>query len=172
MVLEKTLESPLDRKEIKVVTPKGNQPWIFIGRTDAEAPIVWPPDGMSWLIGKDPDAGKDCRQEETGVTENKMVEWHHQMSHEFEQTHRHKFEQTPGDGEGQGSLVCCSPWGCKELSTTWQLNNNKLFSWILGLISPDIPWYHLELPTHFLLNGNCGFGLNLSKANPLVFPQS
>ena len=110
VVLEKTLESPLDSKEIKLVTPKGNQPWIFMGRTDAEAPIVWPPDGMSWLIGKDPDAEKDCRQEETGVTENEMVEWHNQMSHEFEQTHRHKFEQTPGDGEGRGSLVCCSPW--------------------------------------------------------------
>ena len=107
VVLEKTLESPLDCKEFKSANPKGNQPWIFIGRTDAEtkAPIVWTPDVKSWLSGKDPDAGKDWGQEEKATM---------------------GFEQTPGDGEGQGSLACCSPWGCKELDTIEQLNHNKL----------------------------------------------
>ena len=92
VVLEKTLESPLDCKEIKSVYPKGNQPWIFIGRTDAEAPILWPPDVKSWLTGKDPDAGKDRRQEEKGVTQNEMVGWHHQLR-------GHESEQAPGDSE-------------------------------------------------------------------------
>ena len=113
--LEKTLESPLDSKEIKSVNPKGNQPGIFIGRTNAEAPILWPPDAKSWLIGKDLDAGKDWRQEK-GKAEDEMIGWHHWLS-------RHEFEQTLGGGEGQGSLVCCSPWGPKELDTTLQLNN-------------------------------------------------
>ena len=119
MLLEKTLESPLDRKEIKPVNPKGYQLWIFTGRTDAEAEalILWPPDAKSWLFGKDPDAGKDWRQKNR-VTGNKMVGWHHQLS-------GHEFEQTPGDSEGQGSLVCCSPWGHKESDTTQQLKNNK-----------------------------------------------
>ena len=118
MVLEKTLESPLDGKEIKPVNPKGNQSWIFIGRNDAEAPILLSPDGKCWLIGKDPDAGKDWRQEEKWTTEDEMVGWHHWLN-------EHDFEQTLGDGEGQGSLVCCCPWGCKELDTTERLNNNK-----------------------------------------------
>ena len=111
VVLEKTLESPLDCKEIQPVHPKGNQSWVFIGRTDVEAetPILWPPDGKSWLTGKDPDAGKDWRWEK-GTTEHEMVGWHHQLD-------GHEFEQTPGDGDGQGSLVCCSPWGCKESDT-------------------------------------------------------
>ena len=89
VVLENTLESPLDFKEIKPVHPKGNQSWIFIGRTDAEAetPILWPPDVKNWLTGKDPDAGKDWRQEEKGMTEDEMVGWHHQLDgHEFEQS--------------------------------------------------------------------------------------
>jgi len=87
MVLEKTLESPLDWKEIQPVNPKGNQSWIFIGRTDAEAeaPILWPPDGKNWLLGKDPDAGKHWRQEEKGMTEDEVVRWHHRLNgHEFE----------------------------------------------------------------------------------------
>ena len=119
MVLEKTLESPLDSK-IKPVNPKGNQPWILIGRTDAEAkaPILWPPAVKSqWLIGKTPHAGKDWRQEEKAVTVDKMVGWHHQLT-------AHEFEQSPGDSEGQGSLVCCSPWSFKKLYTTQRLNNN------------------------------------------------
>ena len=121
VVLEKTLESPLNNREIKLVNPKGNQPWIFIGSTDAEAesPILWPPDVKSQLIGKDPDARKDRRQEEEGTTEDEMVRWHHQLN-------GHQFEQTPGDGEGQRSLVCCSPWGHKESDMTEWLNNNMV----------------------------------------------
>ena len=114
-VLEKTLESSLESKEIKAVSPKGNQPWIFIGRTDAEAeaPIFWPPDGKNWLIGNDPDAGKDRWQEEKGTTEDEMVGWHHQ-------TNGHEFEQALGDGEGLGKLACCSPWVAR--SRTWLSN--------------------------------------------------
>ena len=113
VVLEKTRESPLDSKEIKPVNPKGIQPWIFIGRTDAEAeaPILWPSDGKSWLIGKDPDTGKDWGQEEKGAAEDKTIGWPHRLN-------RHEFEQTLGGGEGQESLVCCSPWVCKESDTT------------------------------------------------------
>ena len=120
VVLEKTLESSLDYKEIKPVHPKGNQPWIFIGRTDAEAeaPIFWLPEAKTWLIRKNADAGKDWRQEETGTTESEMVGWHHQLN-------GLEFEQAPGDGEGKGSLACCSPWGCKESDTTERLNNNS-----------------------------------------------
>ena len=104
VVLEKTFESPLDCKEIKPVNPKRNQPWILIGRidTEAEAPILWPPDGKSQLIGKDPDVGKDWRQEEKGVTEDEIVGWHHWLN-------GHESEETLGDSEGQGSLVCCGP---------------------------------------------------------------
>ena len=103
VVLRKTLESPLDCKEIQPVYPKGNQSWIFIGRTDAEAegPVLWPPDAKNWLIGKDPDAGKDWRQEEKGTTEDEMVGWHHQLD-------GHEFEQAAGVGDGQRSLACCS----------------------------------------------------------------
>ena len=108
VVLKRTLESPLDCKEIKPVNLKGNQPWIFIGRTNAEAPIFWPSDAKNWLIGKDPDAGTDWRQEEKGATEDEMGGWHHW-------TNGHEFEQTLRDSEGQGSLVCCSPCGCKEV---------------------------------------------------------
>ena len=119
VVFEKTLESPLDCKEIQPVHSKGDQSWIFIGRTDAEAetPILWPPDAKSWLIGKDPDDGKDWRQEKKGMTEDEMVEWHHWLN-------GHEFEQTPGVGDGQGSLACCSPRGCKESDMTEQLNNS------------------------------------------------
>ena len=115
VVLEKTLESPLDCKEIQPVNPKGNQSWIFIGRTDAETPILWPPDGKNWLIGKDSDAGKDCGQEEKGTTEDEMVGWHHQLN-------GHEFEQALGVGDGQGGLACCSPWGRKESDMYEQLN--------------------------------------------------
>ena len=116
-VLEKTLESPLDCKEIKPVNPKGNQSWIFIGRTDAEADtsILWPPDMKNRLTGRDPDAGKDWRREEEGMTENEMAGWHHQLN-------GHEFEQAPGVGDGQGSLVCCSPWDRKESDMTEWLN--------------------------------------------------
>ena len=108
------LESPLDCK-IKLVTPKGNQPWIFIGKTDAEAeaPILWLPDVKSWLIRKDPDAGKGWRQEKKGMTEDEMVGWHHWLN-------EHEFEQTLGDSEGQRSLACCSLWVAKNWA---QLND-------------------------------------------------
>ena len=115
MVLEKTLERPLNCKEIKPINPKGNQSWIFIGRTDAEAPILWPLDVKNWLIWKDPDAGKDWRQEEKGMTEDEMVAWHHQID-------ANEFEQAPGAGDRQGSLVCCSQWGCKESDMNQQQN--------------------------------------------------
>ena len=113
VVLEKTLESPLDSKEILSVDPKRNQPWIFIGRTnaEAEAPILWSPDAKNQLIGKEPDAGKDWGQEEKGVTEDEMVGWHLQLTGP-------EFEHTLGNNEGQGSLVCCSPWGRKESDMT------------------------------------------------------
>ena len=120
MMLEKTLESLLDCKEIKLVNPKENQPWIFIGRTDAEveSPILWSPDVKSQLFGKDPDTGEDWGQEEKGATEDEMLEWHHWLN-------EHAFEQTLGNSEGQGSLVCCSPWGCKESDMTEPLNNKS-----------------------------------------------
>jgi len=122
-VLEKTLESPLDCKEVKPINPKGNQSWIFIGRTDAEAeaPILWPPDVMSWLIRKDPDAGKDWGQEEKGTIEDEMVGWHHRLN-------GHEFEQALGDSEVQGNLVCYSLWGHKELDTTEWLNKQQTSS--------------------------------------------
>ena len=107
-MLDKTLESPLDCKEIQPVHPKGNQSWIFIWRTDAEAEtlILWPPDAKNWLTGKDPHAGKDQGQEEKGMTEDEMVGWQVWLD-------RHEFEQAPRVDDGQGSLACCSPWGCR-----------------------------------------------------------
>ena len=101
-------------KEIKPINPKGNQAWIFIGRTDAEAetPILWPPDAKNWLIGKDPDAGKDWRQEENRMTEDEMVGWHHWLN-------GHKFEQALQVDDGWGSLVCCSSWGLKRVRRNW-----------------------------------------------------
>ena len=116
VVLEKTLESPLDCKEIQPVHPK-DHPWVFIGRIDAEAEtaILWPPHVKSWLIGKDPDAWRDWGQEEKGTTENEMAGWHHQLD-------GHEFEWTLGVGDGQGGLACCDSWGRKESDTTEWLN--------------------------------------------------
>ena len=121
VVLGKTLESPLDWKEIQPVHPKGNQPWIFIRRTDAEAetPILWPPNAKNWLIWKDPDAGKDGRLEEKETAEDEMVGWHHQLN-------GYEFEQTPGVCYGQGGLAWCSPGCHKESDTTEQLNWTEL----------------------------------------------
>ena len=118
VVLEKTLESPLDCKEIQPVHPKRNQFWIFTGKTDAEAetPILWPPYAKNWLTGKDPDAAKDWRQEGKGTTEDEMVGWHHWLD-------GHESEQAPCIGEGQESLECCSPWCHKESDMIEQLNN-------------------------------------------------
>ena len=136
VVLEKTLGlqgdptspldckgSPLDCKEIQPVHLKGNQSWIFIGKTDAEVetPIVWPSDAKNWLIGKDPDAGKDQRQEEKGMTEDEMVGEHHWLN-------GHEFEQAPGVGDGQGSLACCCSWDHKESDMTEQLNWTEMLS--------------------------------------------
>ena len=117
VVLEKTLESPLDCKGIQPVHSKGDQSWVFIGRTDAEAetPIFRSPDAKSWLIRKDPDAGKNWGQEEKGTTEDEMVGWHHQLD-------EHEFEQAVEVGNGQGSLPCCSPWGPKALDPTEWMN--------------------------------------------------
>ena len=121
VVLEKTLVSPLDGKEIKPVNPKENQSLIFIGRTDAEAEaaILWPPDTKNWLIGKDPDAWKDWVQKEKGMIEDEIVRWHHRLN-------GHEFEQAPAGGEGQGSLACCSLWAHKELDTIERLNWTEL----------------------------------------------
>ena len=117
VMLEKTLESPLDCKEVQPVCIKGDQSWVFIGRTDVEAetPVLWPPGAKSWLIWKDPDAGKDLGQEEKGPTEDEMVGWHHRLN-------GRESEWTPGVDDGQGGLVCCGPWGHKESDTTEQLN--------------------------------------------------
>ena len=113
MVLDITLESPLDCKEIQAVHPKEDQSWVFIGRIYAEAenPMLWPPDAKNWLTGKDPDARKGWRQEEKGMTEDEKVGWHHQL-------YGLEFEEAPGAGDGQGSLACCGPWGCKESNMT------------------------------------------------------
>ena len=123
-VLEKTLESPLDCKDIQPVNPKENQTWVFIGRTDAEAeaPILWPLDVKNWLTGKDPDAGWDWRKEEKGTREDEMVGWHHRLN-------GHEFEQAPVVGDGQGSLVCCSPWGREESNMTERLNDWTELNW-------------------------------------------
>ena len=114
---EDSSEGPLDCKDIQQVHPKGDQSWVFIGRTHvkAETPILWPPDEKSWLIGKDPDAGKDWGQEEKGTTEDKMVGWHHWLN-------RHGFEWTLGVGDGQRGLAGCNSWGHKESDTTDRLN--------------------------------------------------
>ena len=133
VLLEKTLESPLDCKEIQPVNPKRNQFWIFIGRTDAEAEtlILWPPDAKNWLLGKDLDVARDWKQEEKRMKKDEMVGWHHWLD-------GHEFEQAPGVGDGQGSLACCSPWGHRvgynwatELNKeVYTVSKNKTGSWL------------------------------------------
>ena len=144
VVLEKTLESPLDRKEIQSVHPKGNQSWVFIGRTDAEAeaPILWPPD-ENWLTGKDPDARKDWRQEGKGTTEDEMVRWHHWLD-------GHEFEQAPGVGDGQGRLGCYRPSGHKESDMSEPLNWTEL-NWAKVEVYTCVfsEGGHMESSTHF-----------------------
>ena len=152
VVLEMTLESPSDCKEIKPTNPKWNQAWTFIGRTDtkAEAPIRWSPDVKNPLIGNDPDAGKD-RGQENGMTEDKMVGWHHRLN-------GHEFEQTPGDNEGQGSLVCCSPCGHKVSNTTEWLNNNKAIYKIMSQWKSAVWCRELNLVLRDSLKGWDGMG--------------
>ena len=122
VVLEKTLESPLDCKEIQSVHSKEDQPWVFFERNDAKAetPILWPPHAKSWLIGKDSDAGRDWGQEKKGTREDEMAGWHHRLD-------GHEFGWTPGVGDGQGGLACCDSWGCKESDTTERLNWTEHF---------------------------------------------
>ena len=150
VVLEKTLASPSDCKEIKPVNPKGNQFWIFSERTDAdaeaEAPILWPPDVKNWLIGKEPDSGQDWRQEEKGTTEDEIAGWHHWLD-------GHEFEQSPGVGDRQGSLVCCSPWGHKESGMTWV---TELTDWLW------LEWLNWWLTSRYL----CHISLPYSKLIP------
>ena len=137
----------MNPKGIKPVNPKRNQPWIFIGKSDAEAetPVLWPPDAKSQLTGKDPDAGKDWRQEEKGTTEDEMVGWHHWLN-------RHEFEQTPGDSKGQGNLSCWSPWGRKELDmiSNWTKTTTRK-------METQAPSYIAFSPFLSLLNSSCQY---------------
>ena len=129
-MLEKTLESPLDCKEIQPVHSEGDQPWDIFGRNGAKAetPVLWPPHAKSWLIGKDDDAGRDWGQEEKRTTEDEMAGWHHWLD-------GHESEWTPGVGDGQGGLACCDSWGRKESDTTEQLNWTELnWSWVLVVL--------------------------------------
>ena len=139
VVLEKTLESPLDCKEIQPVHPKGDQSWMFIGRTDFEAEtlIFWPPDAKSWLIWKDPDAAKDWGQEEKGTTEDEMAGCHHRLD-------GYESEWTPGVGDGQGGLACCNSWGQKELDTTKWLNWTELNPyWVYSVCQALFSVFHI-----------------------------
>ena len=140
MVLEKTLESPLDCKEIQPVHPKGDQSWVFIARTDVEAetPILWPPNAKSWLVWKHPDAGKDWGQEEKGTTEDEMAGWHHRLN-------GHGFEWTPGVGDGQGGLACCSSWDRKESDMNERLNWTEYIN----------VWFYLLLLWVFIFLWGC-----------------
>ena len=165
VVLEKTLESPLDSKEIQPVYPKGSQSWVFIGKTDAEAeaPLLWPPDAKNWLIGKDPDAGKDWRQEKKGMTEDEIVGWHHWRD-------GHEFEQAVGVGDGQGILVCP---GCKELDMTEWLNLPRtIYSGTRcggGRFLGPRGLQHIRLPCPSLSPGVCSNSCPLSQwCHPII----
>ena len=154
VVVEKTLESPLDCKEIQLVHSEGDQPWDFFGRNDAKAetPGPWPPHVKSWLIGKDSDTGRDWGQEEKGMTEDEMAGWHHWLN-------GCEFEWTPGVGDGQGGLACCDSWGCKESDTTEQLNWTELV-WVR-----DIDTETRET-RNTLLKGTLVFYSNISIPSP------
>ena len=169
VVSEKTLESPLDCRKIRAVHPKGDQSWVFIGRTDvdAETPILWPPDTKSWLIWKDPDAGKDWRQEEKGTTEDEMAGWHHQLN-------GYGFGWTLGVGDGQGGLACCGSWVAKSRTwlsdwteLNWGLSRKTQFLWSLwpenythssnistslsSSLIPAQPWNHTSVACILIL---------------------
>ena len=151
VVLEKTLESPLDCKEIQPVHSEGEQPWVFFGRNDAEAEtaILWPPHVKSWLIGKDSDAGRDYGQEEKGTTEDEMAGWHHGLD-------GRESEWTPGVGDGQGGLACCDSWGHKEPDTTEQLN----WTWFVFYTSHVL---RSKVNLKFLMSGAWQLPLCLNK---------
>ena len=140
VVQEKTPESPLDSKEIEPVNLKGDEPWIFIGRTDAEAeaPVFWSSDANSWLIGKVNDAGQDWGQKQKRVSEDEMAWWRHQCN-------EHELGQTLGDDEGQGGLACCSPWGRKESDTTEWLNNNKEGKYVRRCMEGSPKFHYLKV---------------------------
>ena len=147
VVLEKTLESPLDCKEIQPVHPKGDQSWVFIAGTDVEAetPKLWPLDEESWFIWKDPDAGRDWGQEEKGTTEDEMVGWHHWHN-------GHGFGWTPGVGDGQGGLTCCNSWGRKESDTTEQLIWTRDKRLGLSLTLPSLKWMNTSYRCNMYLD--------------------
>ena len=153
VVFEKTLESPLDCKEIQPVHPKGDQSWLFIGRIDAEAetPILWPPDAKSWFIGKDPDSGRDWGQEKKGMTEDEISGWHHWLNGP-------EFEWTPGVGDGQGGLACCDSLGCKESDMTERLTELTDFD---KLHTQEHLWKWSQSWTFvrngYIYKGNCHF---------------
>ena len=180
VVLDKTLESPLSCKEIQRIHPEGNQSWIFIGRTDAEAkiPILWPPDVKNWLFWKDHDAGKDWRHADKGITKDEMVGWHHWLDGQ-------EFEQAPGAGNGHRSLACCSPWGRKESDKTEGLNWTEL-NWCRESMrrcifcSSEVKWhltssslFSLMMSFHWLDTGLFFFLLTQGQCFqhlPLLFP--
>ena len=142
VVLEKSLESPLDCKEIQPVHPRGNHSWIFFGSTEAETPIFWLPDVKNWLIEKDPDAGKDWRREEKGTTEDEMVGWHHRLN-------GHEFGYTLVVGDGQGGLACCSPWG-RRVGHDWKTELNWTeplpFPIYIPILQQKSGWHSTSLP--------------------------
>jgi len=145
VVLEKTLDSPLDCKEIQPVHSEGDQPWDFFGRNDAKAetPVLWPPHAKSWLIREDSDAGRDWGQEEKGTTEDEMAGWHHRLDW-------CEFEWTPGDGDGQGGLACCDSWGHKESDMTERLNWTELLYnivLVLAYIDMNLPRVYTCYPS-------------------------
>ena len=158
VVLEKTLESPLDFKEIQPVHPKGNQSWIFIGRTDAEALTLWPPDVRSWLIRKDPDAGKDWRQEEKGKREDKMIRWLHQLK-------GHEFEQAPGDGEGQGSLAAACI-GSQRVGHDWVTEQQILKCYSLSKVLKQLRFFPKGNPECFF------FQMTLAEIAKFTHPSA
>ena len=155
-IWQKTLESPLDCKEIQPVHSKGDQLWVFFGRNDAKAetPVLWPPHAKSWLIGKDSDAGRNWGQEEKGITEDEMAGWHHQLD-------GHELEWTPGVGDGQGGLACYDSWGRKELDTTERLNETEL-KWLSMHARPFAYTYHSLVILYF----NC-----ILTTFPHLFPH-
>ena len=159
LFLEKTLESPLDCKKIQPVHHKGDQSWVFIGRTDVEAetPILWPPHVKSWLIVKDPDAGRDWGQEEKGTTKDEMAGWHHWLD-------GHGFGWTPGVGNGQGGLACCDLRGCKESDTIEWLNWTELMAHSKCLINSNAHTH----PKHYMLYLMCS--TQAYRNNCSIFP--